>query len=150
MADAEAMSKNHKMRSEEATSASRSAFWNGVLEGFGGPLMMGTPVRGCLNQIKANSKTQPRTISVKVNGGVVVIETASLAKSSKEIASALQHATQGVMRTRKLVYRILNDRKVGRDGKFHPIKRVTVEAADPTHESRQQSRDNAHLIPRRG
>jgi hypothetical protein len=142
-----AMSKDQKKRSAEASTASRSAFWNGVLEGFGGPLMMGAPVRGCL---QPSAKRGRRTFNIKVDGGTISIETASLAKSSKQVAAALQHATKGVMSSRKLVYRILNDRTVGKDGKFHPVKRMTVEAADPSNEPRQQSRVDAHFAPRRG
>jgi hypothetical protein len=146
MAAVIAMSKDQRKQTEEVQTASRAAFWNGVLEGFSGPLMMGVPVRGCLKR----DNTKHHTIRIKVNGGEVVVETASLAKSSRQMAAALQHATKGVMDTRKLVYRILNDRTVGKDGKFHPVKRMTVEAADPSNEPRKQSRVDPYLTPRRG
>lgn len=122
---------------EAVARAVRRGFWNGLVEGFSGPLMMGMGAPRDAQDLKILSSAR------------IAQKYASLANSSKEVGEAIQQAADDLMRNKQLVYRRVADKKVGSDGKYHTTTRVTVDFAGDD-EPREQPRTDTGRTPRRG
>jgi hypothetical protein len=86
--------------------AKRSAFWNGVLEGFSGPVMLGTSPR------------VPAPVRTKDGMMVTVrIATPSIGKSMQRIVRSVQLGTEDAIKKRGISVEVLKRRELDQDGK---------------------------------
>jgi hypothetical protein len=137
MSSANTMSKSTKVRPvriSKQVSSRKSAFWNGLLEGFSGPLMMGGPVPGCIKYIKVTGKnpgTHQYTITLGSDTKITTLEV-----SSKSMANALSRAAALVMDSNNLVYQTVREKTLDEDGKFRTVERHDI-VQKPSNEPRE-------------
>jgi hypothetical protein len=125
MSSAETMPKGLKipaLRVSKRVSGRKGAFWSGVVEGFSGPLMMGTPVKGCAAP-SASADKSGHYISIILGQDRVY---ASLALSSWRLAKAMSRATDEVMEINNLVYGKIREKTLDAEGKFRTVERATI------------------------
>lgn len=129
MSSAEPMTKSPKTKkSVQITKVARptkAAFWCGVLEGLGGPLMMGAGGKSNLSYLRRFHEKTEDVQTVTVNFGRSG-HVASLVLSTEEVGSAISRATALVMRSHRLTHKLLREKMLDAEGKTRTVGRVTI------------------------
>lgn len=129
MSSANTMSKGPRIKplrvSKRPSAGKTATFWGGVFEGFSGPLMMGSPVKGCVNKYWIGDKdSEANHYLIVTLGNDVPVST--LTTSNKRVAKALTRATAALLEANNLIYGTSREKILDADGKFRTVERKTI------------------------
>jgi hypothetical protein len=116
-------------------SAKRSAFWGGVFDGFSGPWLMALELK-----IPIPGKT-------KTGGSVMIFgqyipaakEYASWSRSQREFGNALARASEKIAARKRLVSKIVREKRLDQNGKMRTVERTLVEHRSAHGKSQERS-----------